>query len=773
MHKRESSWTATHYGRYAVLGDNGVTLEPLGRDANRLEDGYADAHDGPLRITAPAVRRGWLEAVRRGEVPSGSGRGADGYVTVDWDTALDLVASELARVRKSSGDNAVYGGSYGWASAGRFHHAQSQIHRFLRLGGGYTDSVNSYSAGAMEVILPHVIGGSSWAFSERGVTWPQIEQAGQLVVSFGGMAPKNAFANAGGIGEHVQPSWQKRCRDAGVEFVNVSPQRTDIAESLGGEWVSLRPATDLALMLALTHELVLQGLADLDFLHRCCTGWPVFWRYLEGSADGQVKSAEWAASICDVPAAAIRRLARSIGTRRTTINVSWSLQRQRFGEQTHWMGVVLASASGSMGRLGGGYAGGLGISQIGVRSRRPRVASLPQGRNEVAQRIPVARVADMLLNPGAEFDYNGTRQCYPDIRLVYWIGGNPFHHHQDLHRLVRAWRQPETVITHESWWTPLPRFSDVVFPVATSLERNDIAIGQLDLTLAAMHRVRDTPPGVGTDFDVFAALAHRLGYGDRFTEGRSADDWVRELYARTKEELTREGVSLPDFADFWRAGSVDLPEPGEVTDWSFSRLRADPERFPVPTPSGKIEVFSETIAGFGYDDCPGHPVWLEPEEWAGCARAAEFPLHLLSNQPKTRLHSQLDHARHSQQSKVAGREPVLINTRDAQERDISSGQVVRIFNDRGACLAGAVLTDDIRPGVVVLATGAWFDPEQPGVSGTLCRHGNPNVLTMDTGTSRLAQGPSPGNTLVELEAYAGTPPPVKIFDPPLLEPDSG
>src|SRR5262249_32895810 len=115
------------------------------------------------------------------------------------------------------------------------------------------------------------------------------------------------------------------------------------------------------------------------------------------------------------------------------------------------------------------------------------------------------------------------------------------------------------------------------------------------------------------------------------------------------------------------------------------------------------------------------------------------------------LHSQYDNGSYSREGKIHEREPLLINPEDAALRDISSGDTVRIFNDRGACLAGAVVSGDLRAGVVALATGAWFDPVDPGVSGTLERHGNPNVLTADRGTSRLAQGSTAGTTLVQVE----------------------
>jgi len=175
------------------------------------------------------------------------------------------------------------------------------------------------------------------------------------------------------------------------------------------------------------------------------------------------------------------------------------------------------------------------------------------------------------------------------------------------------------------------------------------------------------------------------------------------------------------------------------------------------------------IAGYGYDDCPGHPVWREPGEWLGGSAAACWPLHLVTNQPRTRLHSQYDHGAEAQDSKVAGREPVVLHPEDAAVRGIRDGDVVRLFNDRGACLAGAVLSDAVRPGVVQLATGAWFDPAEPGRAGSFDKAGNPNLLTPDHGTSRLAQACAAESALVEIERFEGEPPPVTAYSPPPVE----
>src|SRR6187549_3699162 len=178
--------TATHFGTYDVRVVEGrpVSMTPVADDLapNDLAAGVLDAQHGPLRITSPMVRRGWLE---NGPGPAGGARGSEPFVAVSWDRALDLIAAEIRRVRTDHGNQAIYGGSYGWGSAGRFHHPQSQLHRFLGMAGGYTDSQNTYSAAAMEVILPHVIGGPGWSFAERGTQWREIVEHGELVVSFG------------------------------------------------------------------------------------------------------------------------------------------------------------------------------------------------------------------------------------------------------------------------------------------------------------------------------------------------------------------------------------------------------------------------------------------------------------------------------------------------------------------------------------------------------------------------------------------------------------
>lgn len=760
--KRAAVQTATHWGRYLVGRDADgapvVAPHPDDPDPSPIGAGFAAAWNAPARIDRPMVRRGWLET---GPRLGDNRRGEEPFVAVEWARALDLVAGEIERVRAAHGNKAIFGGSYGWASAGRFHHAQSQLHRFLNMAGGYARSVNTYSYAAAEVILPRVIAPLK-EITARATTWPVIAEETDLVVAFGGWPIKNAQVNSGGIGRHTARGWMERAARRGMRTVLISPLKGDAVDALGAEWLAPRPNTDTALMLALAHVLIAENLADRAFLERYTVGFERFAAYLAGESDGIAKSPAWAAAITGLPAARIAALAREMAEKRTLVSLSWSLQRADHGEQPYWAGVALAALLGGIGRGGEGIAIGLSAMH-GVANPASALgfAALPQGINPVRAFIPVARITEMLENPGGSFDYDGGRHVYPDIRLIYWAGGNPFHHHQDLNRLRRAWRRPETVVVHEAFWNPLARHADIVLPATLSIERDDIAASGLDGYVMAMHRAVEPYGQARDDHAILAGLAGRLGFAERFTEGRDTMGWLRHLYDVSRQRAGAQGREWPAFETFWEQDAI-APESEAERRVLLADFRADPDAHPLKTPSGRIELFSDAIAALDLDDCPGHPAWIEPAEWLGAPLARRYRLHLISGQPATRLHSQLDCGGHARAAKVAGREPVRLNPADAAARAIAPGDVVRLFNDRGACLAGAVLDEDVMAGTVQLATGAWWDPDPSGLD----RHGNPNVLTRDHGTSRLAQGPSAHSCLVEVERLNGPAPPVGAFDPP-------
>ncbi len=746
----------SHWGAFRAVTTGGrvTAAQPFAKDPepSSILASIPDAVHHRSRIKEPAVRRGWLDG------DNGAGRGRDTFVPLDWDRAVDLVAGEVARVGRDFGYASIFGGSYGWASAGRFHHAKSQLHRFLNMAGGFTSQLHNYSYAAGLAVLPHILG-SVEAVAGPVTDWPSIVEHTELMVSFGGLPVKNAQVDSGGNGEHAAAGFIHEVKARGIRFVGVSPFGDDLPPGPNGEWIPIRPGTDTAMMLALSQVLLSEGLADRAFLKRCCTGGEAFEASLEG------RTPEWAESITGVPVDRIRALAREMAAARTMISTAWALQRGDHGEQPFWATVALAACLGQIGLPGGGFGFGYGcVSGMGAPRHGITGPTFPIGSNPVDEFIPVSRVADMLLNPGGAYDFDGERRRYPDTRLVYWAGGNPFHHHQDINRLVRAFRRPETVVVHDPWWTATARHADIVLPVTTTLERNDIAAGRRDRFWLAMHRAIAPVGRARNDHDVFADIADRLGFRERFTEGLGEMGWLRRLYDEACGLAGEHGLNLPDFDAFWTGGHVELPRPAHP-HILFEGFRKGEVQ--LATPSGKIELFSARVAGFGYEDCPGYPTWLPPKEWLGSTAAREWPLHLISNQPATRLHAQLDQGRLSQASKVRDREPIRLNPADAAVRGIAPGDVVRVFNARGALLAGAVLSEAVMPGVVVLATGAWYDPAEPASPGSLDKHGNPNVLTADRGTSKLGQGPSAMSALVEVERFEGELPPITAFDPPV------
>ena len=745
-----SNYVSTHWGTYkfSVDENNKIKLDNWELDSSPTEFGLGlvDAANDKLRIKQPYVRKGWLD----NNCKSDGNRGRDDFIPISWDKAFELASKELLETKKAFGNSAIFAGSYGWASAGRFHHAKSQVNRFFNLFGGFSSSFQSYSYAAAQTLLPHIIGLDLYSTLDEHTSWEALSKECELILMFGGMPLKNSKVSAGGVGKHVTKQGMIKCIENGVEFINISPLQDDAPSFLNAKQVPIRPNTDTALMLALANILIKNNAYDKSFIKKYTVGFESFSDYVLGKKNNQDCSPEWASKITNIPVKSIKKLAEKIISKKTLISISWSLQRASRGEQPLWMGITLAAMLGQIGTAAGGFGFGYSsVNSTGDSYDKIPWQSLPQGVNPIKDFIPVARVTDMLEKPGDEFLYDGKKLTYPDIKLIYWAGGNPFHHHQDLNRLVKAWQKPNTIIVNEIWWNPQALHADIIFPANTALERNDLMLNPRDPTIVANKSAMKSFENSKTDFEIFSGLAKKLGFLESFTDNKSEMDWIKFIWDKSskayKKTYKESDLSLPSFEEFWEKGYFEVPAP-RIEKIMFDKFRRDPSRFPLQTPSGKIEISSDTISSFQLPDCHSHPYWFEPYEWLG--NVDEYPLHLISNQPTHRLHSQLDNAEMSQKNKIHGKEPVMINSKDASDRDIKNGDIVLLYNARGKVLAGAKISDNIMPGVVVLSTGAWFDPDY---DLNIERHGNPNVLTKDVGTSSLGQGPTCHTTLVELK----------------------
>ena len=456
--------TATQWGVYQVEVEDGRVQGVFGHhadpDPSPIGQGLLDAATHKLRVQRPSIRRGWLTQTDRAR----QHRGVDEFVEVPWDEALELAGNEIRRVIQTFGNTAIYAGSYGWASAGRFHHAQSQLHRFLNLIGGATRAMNSYSTAAAQVILPHVV--APWHQIELcQAHWPAIAKHTELMVAFGGVPLRNTQVAYGGITEHQSGPGLQQAIAAGMQLVNVSASRDDVPEWSNAHWLACRPGTDVALMLGLAYVLENEDLLARDFLTSHCVGYDTFRRYLVGAEDGVAKDPRWASNICGIDAQEIVSLARQLPRHRTFLTAAWSLQRADHGEQPYWMLITLAAMLGQIGMEGGGFGFGYGAEGfIGSPWRRFHWATFPKGPNPTRFAIPVARITELLERPGEHLDYNGQQIELPHTELIYWAGGNPFHHHQDLNKFGESMAQARTtVIVNEPWWTPIAQWADIVY----------------------------------------------------------------------------------------------------------------------------------------------------------------------------------------------------------------------------------------------------------------------------------------------------------------------
>ena len=752
---------ASHWGVYQVhvAGGRIVRVEPIEGDhapSYQLQAVAQQPYNG-ARIRYPMVRKSYLE---KGYKAGGKKRGVDPYVRVSWDKALDLVASELKRVKETYGVGAIWGGSYGWMSASNLGNARNLLQRVLNLNGGYTSYYGDYSTGCAQVMLPYVIGSNG--VYEQVTGWDLITEKTEVIILWGA-DPIVTNDIDWSTTVHENAEGLKAVKAKGIPVVAINPLKPDTAEFFGENctWIAPKPGTDVAVMLAMAHELETTDQVDRKFMKRYTVGYDKFVPYLLGKEDGVAKTPEWAEKISGVPAKTIRGLAKLMRERRSMLMGGWGIQRAQYGEQVHWMMVVLAAMCGHIGQPGGGFGFTYHYSNGGAATSEapalPGISAMPKSaKPEKCVNIPLARYSDCFLNPGKTIDYNGQKITYPDIRMVLWSGGNPFGQQEDTNRLVEAWRKPETTVICDTVWTASARHADIVLPACTSLERVDItAIGSYsNLGYVAMHQAIAPQYESRSDFWIYRELSKKLGFEEGFTEGLDEMGWIKRFYEEAATEAKAKGLDMPTFEEFWQRGYVLFPVSEESKHYNyFGAFRKNPITNPLGTESGKIEVFCEKVASYQYDDCLGHPAWFEPTEWLGGKIADEYPFALLTAKSRYRLHSQLDSTASNLFTNIDDREPVWVHPDAAKKLDVTTGDIVVVESRRGKILAGVIVTDRVRPDTVVVHHGAWYCPEDPDDEGSLDLHGCDNVLTIDIPSSKLSCGNVANSTQVRIKKY--------------------
>lgn len=775
--------TAAHWGMLKLTIKDGkiIKSEPYQKVSeieNSLQYHTQDLVYAKDRIKYPMVRKSYLKDPSN---PKPHLRGSEEWVKVSYDEAIKLISTQLKKTREDKGVEGVFAGSYGWKSSGNMHNSRILLHRFMTATGGFVGTAGDYSTGASQVIMPHVLG--TIEVYEQQTSWPIVLEHSKVVVIWGAnplATLKIAWTSNDEYGLH----YFEKLKKSGKKIICIDPIKTETCDYLNAQWIAPVPNTDVALMMGIAHTLIETNKFDKNFLEEYTEGFEQFKDYLVGKDDKIAKDASWASKITGIDVETIKELANVFFDNRTMLMSGWGMQRAHHGEQPHWMLVTLASILGQIGLPGGGFGLSYHYSNGGSPTTKGAIiggmtasstASAGTGQSwlqkTTAFSFPVARIADALLNPGKKIDFNGKVITYPDIEFIYWVGGNPVVHHQDTNTLVKALKKPRTIVVHEAFWTPTARMADIVMPATTSYERNDITMtgDYSNLNIVPMKQAVEKQFEARDDYQIFSDLAKEFGAFEQFTQNKTDVQWIEEFYTKAYDQGVKANIKMPNFREFWSKNQpITFEIPFENTQFvRYSEFREDPILNPLGTPSGKIEIYSKTIEKMNYEDCPAHPTWMEPIEWLGMEKKnAEFAM--VSPHPSHRLHSQLSNTSLRAKYAVNNREPIWINTKDAKAKGIKNGDLVRVFNERGQILTGAIVTDSIKEGVVKVDEGAWYAPAEPGVEGSICTNGSPNVLTIDIPSSKLANGNISHTALVNIEKFKGKAPALNIFEQPKI-----
>jgi len=664
-------------------------------------------------------------------------RGEGKFERISWEEAIDTIASETKRIKEKYGPASRYVHYATGVSA--TIRGNNLVSRLLSLDGGYLGYYNSYSTAATAIATPYTYGTSN-----TGNT-PDDWVNSKLIILWGHNPAETIF------GTTMYPL--RKAKEAGAKIIVVDPRYSDTAISLADEWIPLLPGTDNAVMDAMAYVMITEGLHDQGFLDKYALGFDgehmpkgisskeSYKSYILGESDGIPKTPEWAEKISKTPANTIINLAREYAkTKPAALIQGWGPQRNAYGEQIVRGATVLAAMTGNIG-INGGWASGAGYAS------RISIPSVPIPENPFEGKIPLFLWTDAIVRGtemGAKDGVKGVKKLTSNIKMIFNLAGNTLiNQHSDHNRtaeILKDENKVEFIVVSDIFMTPSAKFADILLPGDTVFERNNITTPWTygDFVLYA-NKVVDPPFECKFEYEWLKEVAEKLGLKDEFTEGNETnEDWTRWIVKGIRENHP----DFPSFEEFREKGIYRFKFDKPLV--AFKEQIENPENNPFPTPSGKIEIFSQRL----YDmktpkEIPAIPKYISSWEGPEDPLTKKYPLQCIGHHIKRRCHSTHDNNPWGEEVEP---QSIWINPIDAENRNIKDGDIVRAFNDRGIVQLPAKVTNRIMPGVTSIPQGAWWTPDENGVD----IRGSINTLTTHRPTP-LAKGNPQHTNLIEVE----------------------
>lgn len=636
------------------------------------------------RLVKPLIRSG----------PRGSGN----FKEISWIEAFDRVAEGLNSIKEKYGNNSVISLGGSGACRGALHNTHSLTERFLNKFGSNIIKYSNYSSAASDFVTPYVFG-----TLEAGIDAGTLQHS-KMIILWGANIADTRFGCE-------YPTRIREAAKKGVPVIVIDPRKSNTTKLPNAQWIPIRPGTDAAMMAAVLYELLENNLVDNHFLNKYSTGFDQIKKYILGTDDHQPKTPQWAEKICGTPAGEIKKLADMYGhTKPTALIPGLSIQRNIGGEEAMRMAMVLQTVTGNIGKMGGASGGCIWDGLPAPKCGAIEWTDIPGNPT-----IPEYKWSDAIIE--------GKAGGYPvDIKAIYNVGGNYLSQGSDIHKNIRAFEKVEFSVCHELFMTPTARYCDIVLPVTSFLEREDILFTGMNYLFYSAKAI-EPPDGVRNDYDIFCELSNRLGFLEIFSEGRSDSEWIDKIISESE---------IMDSEEFKQTGIYSGKEQMRI---GLSDFFMDPINNPLETPSGLIELASENYAKTGYPDIP---------VYRGMAADLQYPLRLVTPHSLNRINSSYSNVKWFKERE---KQALWMNPADADKRDLKNEQMVMVKSAQGNVRIQLKVTGDIMQGVTCMLEGIWPELDEKGIDHA----GASNILT-STEATEPCMGSRTHSVLVEVRS---------------------